>query len=121
MADPTRRMIINVASLDEVRARSLRAAEGGAFAGRYVTFGTLELLWKAFSPKRLDLLRALAGQEPMAIRELARRVKRDVKAVHGDVQALMERGIIEKTAAGQIWLPYDEVKIDVTLTPAAAA
>ena len=38
---------------------------------------------------RSELLKALCGAGPVSIREAARRVHRDVKAVHGDVTALL--------------------------------
>ena len=54
----------------------------------------------------------------MSIREAARRVDRDVKAVHGDVQALIKAGMIDKTKAGIVF-PYDAVHVDFMLTEAA--
>ena len=50
----------------------------------------------------------MAGAEPMAVRELARRLDRDVKSVHGDVQALLAAGVLRK-AEGRIVFPYDAV------------
>jgi hypothetical protein len=47
--------------------------------------------------KRWELIRALAGAGPVTIREAARRVERDVKAVHGDVHALLKAGVLHKT------------------------
>jgi len=37
----------------------------------------------------------------MTIREVARRVGRDVKAVHGDVHALLNAGVLERTDDGR--------------------
>ena len=39
----------------------------------------------------------MTGEGAMTIREAARRVGRDVKAVHGDVQALLNAGILDRT------------------------
>jgi predicted transcriptional regulator len=61
------------------------------------------------------LLRALTGAGPVSIREAARRVGRDVKAVHADVHALLNAGVLQKTETGQIVFPYDAVRLDVTL------
>ena len=55
----------------------------------------------------------------MTIREAARRVGRDVKAVHGDVRALLDAGILDRTADGRVVFPYDAVHVDFTLTKAA--
>ncbi|RYE99508.1 MAG: transcriptional regulator, partial [Oxalobacteraceae bacterium] len=77
-----------------------------------------ELLWQTLTRKRWELLQAMTGQGVMSIRESARRVGRDVKAVHGDVQALLNAGVIERTAEG-ILFPYDAVHVDFMLTKAA--
>lgn len=83
-------------------------------AGARISFATPELLWQVMTAKRWDLLKALCGAEPMSVRAVARRVKRDVKAVHGDVQALLNAGILERTAAGVVF-PYEAVKVEFLL------
>jgi len=61
----------------------------------------------------------MTGQGEMAIREVARRVGRDVKAVHGDVQALLAVGVLDHTESGRVLFPYDAVHVDFTLCKAA--
>jgi predicted transcriptional regulator len=39
----------------------------------------------------------MTDQGVLSIREAARRVRRDVKAVHGDMQALLNAGVIDRT------------------------
>lgn len=53
----------------------------------------------------------------MSIREAARRVGRDVKAVHGDVTALLNAGVLRRTEDG-IEFPYDAVHVDFVLKAA---
>ena len=60
----------------------------------------------------------MTGQGALSIREVARRVGRDVKAVHGDVTALLHVGILDQEEAGVVF-PYDVVHVDFTLTNAA--
>ena len=69
--------------------------------GALISFASPELLWKVITPKRLELLRALTGAGPISIREIARRVGRDVKSVHGDIQALIA-GILDRAEDGHI-------------------
>jgi predicted transcriptional regulator len=64
------------------------------------------------------LLKALAGQDGVTIREAARRVGRDVKAVHGDIHALLDAGLLDRTDDGRILFGYDAVKVDFTLQAA---
>ena len=83
-----------------------------------IAFATPELLWQVLTAKRWDLLKALCGAGPVSIREAARRVGRDVKAVHGDITALREAGILSRTAEGKIELPCQAVKVAFTLQAA---
>jgi hypothetical protein len=45
-------------------------------------------------------------------------VGRDVKAVHADVHALLDAGILEKTGDGRIVFPYDAVRVSFVLQAA---
>jgi len=72
-------------------------------------------LFKVISDKRWDLLKVMTGAGPITIREAARRMGRDVKAIHGDVQALLKAGILQKTDKGRIVFPYDAVHVDFML------
>jgi len=62
---------------------------GKAQRAARISFATPELLWKVLSAKRWELLKALCGAGPVSIREAARRVQRDVRAVYGDTTALL--------------------------------
>lgn len=83
-----------------------------------ISFATPELLWRVLTEKRWELLKVLCGAGPMSIREAARRAERDVKAVHGDVTALLNAGVLNKTEDGQIVFPYQAVKVEFLLQAA---
>jgi predicted transcriptional regulator len=68
--------------------------------------------------KRWELLSALTGAGPVTLREAARRVGRDVKAVHGDVHALLKAGLLQKDEAGRIVFPFDAVRVQFVLQAA---
>jgi predicted transcriptional regulator len=108
---------LSVASREDVTQRALRAFQGKS-QGAYITFASVELLWRTLTAKRWDLLKAMTGQGPMSIREAARRVGRDVKAVHGDVRVLLDAGVIDRTEDGRIVFPFDAVRVDFTLKAA---
>ena len=82
-----------------------------------ISFATPELVWKVLTAKRWELLKALCGAGPVSIREAARRVGRDVKAVHGDVTALLSAGVLIRTDKG-IVLPFQTVKVEFLLQAA---
>lgn len=77
-----------------------------------ISFATPELLWKVLTAKRWELLKTLCGAGPVSIREAARR---DVKAVHGDVTALLKAGILNRTPEGEIEFPFDAIKVEFML------
>jgi predicted transcriptional regulator len=108
---------LGVASLDDAKARLSRAFKGER-QGAFLSFESPELLWKLLTEKRWEILRAMTGEGPMSIREAARRVGRDVKAVHGDVKALLSAGILDRDDEGRIVFPYDAVRVDFTLRAA---
>lgn len=108
---------LSVASRDDVSRRAL-AAFGGEAQGARISFGSVELLWQTLTRKRWDLLQAMTGQGAMSIREAARRVGRDVKAVHGDLHALIDAGVVDRSSRGVVF-PYDAVHVDFVLTKAA--
>jgi predicted transcriptional regulator len=91
---------------------------GKAQATARISFATPELLWKVLTEKRWELLKVLCGAGPMSIREAARRAGRDVKAVHGDVTALLEAGMLDRTEDGRIVFPFEAVKVEFLLQAA---
>lgn len=105
------------AALDStVRAMKSRRAERMA----HIAFETPELLWQVLTIKRWEILKVLCGLGPVSIREAARQVGRDVKAVHSDITALVEAGILLRTNAG-VEFPYDSIKVEFTLSAARDA
>ena len=91
---------------------------GKAQKSARISFASPELLWRVLTQKRWELLKALCGAEPVSIREAARRVERDVKAVHGDVTALLNAGVLDRTDDGSIVFPFDAVKVEFLLQAA---
>jgi predicted transcriptional regulator len=108
---------IGIASADATKTR-IRRAFAGKPQGTYISFQSLELLWKVITPRRWEMLRAMAGSGPLAIRALARKMGRDVKTVHGDIQALLGAGVIDRTEDGLVVFPYDAVHVDFVLRAA---
>ena len=80
-----------------------------------INFATPELPWKVLTAKRWELLKVLCGAGPISIREAARRVGRDVKAVHSDVSALLNTGVLDRAEDGRMIFPFDAVKVEFLL------
>ena len=83
-----------------------------------ISFATPELLWKVLTARRWELLKVLCGAGPVSIREASRRVGRDVKAVHGDVTALLSAGVLDRVEDGRIVFPFEAVKVEFVLQAA---
>ena len=60
----------------------------------------------------------MTGAAPMTLRQAARLVERDVKAVHRDVHTLLDAGILHKTATGRLVFPFDAVRVSFVLKAA---
>lgn len=108
---------VGVSSLEETKAR-VAAAFQGEPQGNRISFLTIEQMWKTLSPKRTAIIQAMTGAGVISIREVARRVGRDIKAVHGDVTALIKAGVIDRQDRGVVF-PYDAVHVDFVLGKAA--
>ena len=83
-----------------------------------ISFATPELLWRVLTAKRWELLKVLCGAGPISIREAARRVGRDVKAVHSDITALLDAGVLDRAEGGGIVFPFEAVKVEFLLEAA---
>ncbi|MCF8038416.1 MAG: hypothetical protein K9K79_03785 [Desulfohalobiaceae bacterium] len=106
-----------VSSREKTNQRISRAFEGKS-QGNIISFESPSLLFKVFTSKRWELLKVMTGAGPLTIRETARRLGRDVKAVHGDVHVLLDVGILQKTENGRIEFPFEAVHVDFMLQAA---
>ena len=112
-------VVLDVRSPEQAMAEITSALKSGkAQKHARISFASPELLWKVLTAKRWELLKALCGAGPVTMREAARRVGRDVKAVHTDVTALLRAGVLDRTAEGRIEFPYEAVKVEFLLQAA---
>ncbi len=109
---------IGIATLEDSMERAKRAFSGEE-QGSFISFASHDLMLKTLTAKRWDLVKGMAGAGPLSIRETSRRVKRDVKSVHGDVQALITAGVIDRTEDGRIIFPFDEIHVDFVVRAAS--
>ncbi|VXC90565.1 conserved hypothetical protein [Burkholderia sp. 8Y] len=110
---------LGIASRDDI-TRSFAAAMRGEEQGEFISFATPDLLLRTLTQLRWDILKKMTGAGAMSIRELARRVDRDVRRVHDDVLALINVGVLERSDNGDIIFPYDAIHVDFTLQAEAA-
>ena len=108
---------LRIASREKVNKRFLETFQGKP-QGSFISFESPAVLFKVISGHRWELLKMMTGARAMSIREASRRLERNVKAVHGDVSALLKAGILHKTDDGQIEFPFDTIHVDFLLQAA---
>lgn len=114
-----RTVILDVKSTSDTFAEIAKVARSGkGDREARISFATPELLWEVLTLKRWELIKSLCGAGALSIREVARRVHRDVKAVHGDVHALLQAGVLQRDESGKIVFPFDAVKVEFLLRAA---
>ncbi|MGY6216459.1 HVO_A0114 family putative DNA-binding protein [Methylolobus aquaticus] len=107
-----------------LRTAAQHAMEGlsdGTYQGERLNFESPGAFFGKLTEKRWAIVHALQAEGgEMAVRELARRLGRDVKRVHADVCVLAELGLIERTASGGLLCPYADIHVDMHLSTRAA-
>lgn len=95
-------------------------AKAGQYQGETLNFETPAAFFGRMTELRWGLVRALqsAGGE-LGVRELARLVGRDVRRVHDDLAVLQELGLIERSEAGGVLCPFEDIHVDMHLSKAA--
>ena len=114
---------VRVHSYEDLIAEVERKAAAVA-AGKTVdsdstyTFPTYDAMHRTLAPTRIAIIRVMTGQGAMSIREVARRVGRDIKNVHADVDMLVKNGVIDRADEGVVF-PYDRILVEFEIDAAA--
>lgn len=91
-----------------------RAEAGEQFCERHVAFESWELLTKTLTGKRMELLRHLHRHPAPSILALAKRLNRQYRRVHEDVEALAAAGLLDKGDGG-LSASYNVLRTDIAL------
>jgi len=100
-------------------ALAQKGIDTGQYQGEYLNFATPDTFFGHLSANRWRILTCLLDAGTLGVRELARRMRRDVKRVHEGAQALVQLGLLEKTARGALHCPYGRIDIEMALMPHA--
>ena len=102
-------------------AKVWNTAAGGKRVKPYngIGFESIAQFAAALTPQRWLLVNALKSSGPSSIYALAKKLERHYKNVHTDVTALVQLGIIEKDAEGKVFVPWDEIDVNMPLARAA--
>ncbi|MEW5893742.1 MAG: helix-turn-helix domain-containing protein [Pseudomonadota bacterium] len=109
-----------LAALDRAGQQFVETWQTGEYAGEYLSFESPAALFRLLTPARWSVLETLQKAGHCGLRELARLLGRDASAVHRDVVALTERGLIEKDEAGKLFVPFARIHAEIDLMSQAA-
>jgi len=112
-------VVLEVQSLADTLAEASQAMQAGRTEQEaHISFATPELLWQVLTARRWELLKTLCGAGSISIREAAKRVGRDVRSIRGDIDALVNAGVLTRGENGDIEFPYETVKVEFMLQAA---
>lgn len=106
-------------ALTSLRKGFLSAWKSGRYRGEFFDFESPAALFRVLTPKRWELIEVLQQQGESGVRALARALGRDVKRVHEDAQVLVDLGLLEKSAAGKLSVPFAEIHAGFVMKSAA--
>jgi predicted transcriptional regulator len=103
-------------------AAVMNALAAGKAAQPYfaVSFEQVGQMFAAFTPKRWELIATLRASGPLTVADLARKLGRNYKNVHTDVQQLIEWMAVERGEDGRVNVPWSDIVVDMKL-PAQTA
>jgi len=103
-----------------LRVAGRRAVHGvatGKYQGESLNFESPAAFFGQLTEKRWEMVREMMGSGRVGVRELARRLERDVKRVHEDAQVLVNLGLLEKDDSGALCCPFDDIHVDMHVKP----
>lgn len=86
------------------------------YQGETLNFEDPGVFFGRLSERRWTLVRVLLGAGEISLRELARRVERDVRRVHDDVTVLTDLGLVERSSSGGVLCPFADIHIDMHMS-----
>lgn len=102
-------------------AKKIDAGKRLPAADYQLDFPTPMELLAELPPKRLQLLQALKATGPMSVYALAKQLGRNYSNVHGDIQRLLALDLVAKNPDGQVFVPFDDIVVQIDASLMAAA
>ena len=102
-------------ALREAGMLAVKGIGSGSYMGETLNFETPAAFFSRLSANRWAMITALQGAGAVGVRELARRLGRDVKRVFEDARALVELGLVERDDQGALTCPYEDIHVDMHL------
>jgi predicted transcriptional regulator len=78
-------------------------------------FEDLATMLKVLTPRRLEVLKVVHQIGPVSVRAVAKRMKRDYKNVHRDLQVLERTGLVTRSPDGRLRAPWNKIIAEIAL------
>ena len=97
-----------------------RSATATTYQGETLNFETPGAFFGHLTERRWAIVQALQQDGgTVGVRELSRRLGRDVKRVHEDATELVALGLVERNEAGALRCPFVDIHVDMHMAAAA--
>lgn len=97
-----------------------KAATATTYQGETLNFETPGAFFGQLTERRWAIVHVLQQDGgTVGVRELARRLGRDVKRVHEDASVLVNLGLVERNETGALCCPYSDIHVDMHMAAAA--
>jgi len=108
-----------MAALELAGRQFIEAWDSGVYAGEFMSFESPAALFRLLTPAHWGVLAEFQSAGHCGLRQLSRQLGRDASAVHRDVAALMERGLIDKDEDSRLFVPFTQIHTEFDLAKAA--
>jgi len=107
---------------DWKRQLHVAASKGNTtkYQGETLNFQRADEFFSMLTGNRWRLLHELMPCGEIGVRELARRVGKDVRRVHDDILILCDLGLAERTDCGGVICRFDDIHVDIHVLKLAA-
>ncbi len=103
-----------------IKAAGISAIEGitkNEYQGETLNFETPGVFFSKLTENRWNIVGSLQSDGKAGVRELSRRIGRDVRRVHDDITVLIALGLIEKQK-DKLYCPYSDIHVDMHIKAA---
>jgi len=102
---------------------AMKKAFEGEEIGNVLILHSLKELANLLTPGRIEILETIKREQPSSIRDLAKKVGRDIRNVYMDVEKLQAYGFLtleEKNGRKVPIISYDRIKVDLPIIDLAS-
>ena len=102
---------------------AMKKAFEGEEIGNVLILHSLKELANLLTPGRIEILETIKREQPSSIRDLAKKVGRDIRNVYIDVEKLQAYGFLtleEKNGRKVPIISYDRIKVDLPIIDLAS-